>query len=227
MSTESDTARADACARLGKAINDLNVRIRVSEQNIKLRESYEEKSGALKRSVQTLNRVVDIMKPMLEDTQQYAAKRRQESMQNINNALRLAGEIIPDSTEGIYFRMDGDEAWLSTPDELDVDDVEGGGYRQISSTFLRSIVLTANDKTLDTMFLDEVFSLVSPENTAVLSLYLNVICQDKQVISIEQKPQIYSNINCVQYNFSANADYAAVTKNLVKHGGETDEIQTA
>lgn len=226
MLTQPVVNYTDTCQKLAKAINDLNVKIRVSEQNAKLRDSYMTKVDTLKRSVSVVNNTLNVMKPMLEDTQKYAADRRRESMQNINNALRLAGEIIQDSTEGIHFQLDGDEAWLSTPDNLEVDDVEGGGYRQISSTFLRSVVLAANADTLNTMLLDEVFSLVSPENSSALSLYLNVITQDMQIISIEQKPQVYSNIDCTAYKFVAGEQYASVYKSIVKRGESIDENQT-
>ena len=225
MPTQSVSGYTDTCQKLARAINDLSVRIRVSEQNVKLRESYLQKSETLQRSVEIINRVTNVMKPMLEDTMNYATERRKESMQNINNALRLAGEIIQDSTEGIHFKLDGDEAWLSTPDDLEVDDVEGGGYRQISSTFLRSVVLAANDKTLNCMLLDEIFSLVSPETSAALSLYLNVMCQNMQVISIEQKPQVYSNIDCLQYKFVAGDDFTNVYKSTVSRGGLDNESE--
>lgn len=209
---------SDACAALDRCIQDLDVRIRMSEQNQKLYDSYTDKIKTLEDNIALCNGVMDIMKPLLDDVQEYITRRKKESMQNINNALRMAGDIIQDSTEGIYFNMEGDEAWLSTPDGLEVDMVEGGGYRQISSTFIRSVVLGSNPDNLSTLFLDEVFSLVSPENSAALSLYLNVMCQDRQVISIEQKPQVYSNIDSVVYMFSKDNDFAEVTKKLVRRG---------
>ena len=224
MSTQSVPNYSDACQELAKVINDLDVRIRVSEQNQKLRDNYTEKIQNLQRSVSMVNELLTLMKPMLEDTQQYAAERRRESMQNINNALRLAGEIIPDSTDGIHFQLDGDEAWLSTPDNLEVDDVEGGGYRQCSSNFLRSVVAAANPTILQTIFFDEMFSLVSVENSATLSLYLNVMTQNQQIVSIEQKPQVYSNIDCIQYKFAAGDHYTTCTRSEVKRGeSENDD----
>ena len=225
MSTQPLNDYSNTCINLAKVIGDLDVRIKMSEQNKKLRATYEEHISNYTRSISLLNGSMDIMKPMLADIQHYIAERKKESMQNINNALRLAGEIIKDSTEGIYFKLDGDEAWLSTPDDLEVDDVEGGGYRQISSTFLRSVVLAANANTLNTVLLDEIFSLVSPENSAALSLYLNVMCQDMQVISIEQKPQVYSNIDCLTYTFNKDNEYAEVTHKTVKRGGFEDAVQ--
>lgn len=206
------------CAALTKAIQDLDVRIRVSEQNQKLYDSYTDKIKSLEDNIALCNGVMQIMKPLTDDVQTYITERKKSSMQNINNALRIAGEIIPASTEGIFFQMDGDEAWLSTPDGLEVDMTEGGGFRQISSTFIRSVVLQANNDKLNTLLLDEIFSLVSPENSATLSLYLNIISQNTQIISIEQKPQVYSNIDSVMYTFSVNDEYTEVSKREIKRG---------
>lgn len=222
------------CSALRQAIQDIDVRVRVSQQNQKLRETYEAELSKLEENIALCNGVIDIMKPLLEDVQDYISKRRISSMQNINNALRMAGEIIPDSTEGIYFHSDGDEAWLSTPDGLEVDEVEGGGYRHISSTFIRSTILNSSLDTLNTMLLDEIFATVSTENSVTLSLYLNVICQNMQIISIEQKPQVYSNIDAVMYEFSKNNEYTEVTRkelnrtasaNNAEEKGDQSDIQ--
>lgn len=201
---------------LERKINELKVRLQVSEKNKALFEEYSKRNKTLKGSQELMDNLVAIAQPMLSDTQRYIAEKRENSMQNINNALRLAGEVIPDSTEGIRFVQNGDEAWLSTPDGLEVDDVEGGGFRQISSTFIRSVLLESINDTLNTMFLDEIFSRVSVANSVVLSLYLNVMCQDMQVISIEQKPEIYANIDCRMFQFSKSGDYSSITMKDVK-----------
>lgn len=226
MSAESVYDYTDICQRIAATVNELNTQIRIAENNKKLYDSYQDKIAKLTASKKTLDTCVNVLKPMLQDTMDYANKRRRETMQSINNALRLAGEIIPDSTEGIFFQIDGNEAWLSTPDSLEVDDVEGGGYRQISSTFLRSVVTAANPDILDFLLLDEMFALVSVQNSTTLSLYLNVITQYMQVISIEQKPQVYSNIDCTMYKFNKVGNYTTVEKIDVKReqndGGETN-----
>lgn len=206
----------NTCATLDRKIQELEVKRQVSVQNVKLRDSYLEQMRQMQDSIAVVTTVIDILKPMISDIQKYLADKREQSMQNINNALRLAGEIIADSTEGIRFEMDGDEAWIATPDGLEVDDVEGGGYRQISSSFLRSVILESQQDVLNTMLLDEMFALVSVENSATLSLYLNVICQNAQIIAIEQKPEVFMNIDATVYEFSANDNYADVTKREVK-----------
>lgn len=209
---------SNICNSLIKQIQDLDVTIRVSKQNRTLLESYNEKIKKAESNITLCNSVIDTLKPMIDDIMTYITERKKESMNNINNAIRMAGDIIPDATEGIYFKMDGDDAWLATPDDLEVDDVEGGGFRQISSLFLRKVILQSNPDTLDIIFSDEAFSLVSLENTSKLSLYLNVLSQDMSFISIEQKPQIYSNLDATMYLFDKGEEFAEVTKSQIKNG---------
>lgn len=220
MSSFFTGSYSDTCTALMNEINRLDARIQVSEKNKKIYDEYTATNERLERSTAVCNSLLAEMKPLISVTQQYISDKRNSSMQDINNALRLAGEIIPESTEGIYFCLDGDEAWLSTPDSMEVDSVEGGGYRQISSTFIRSVLLETMFDRLHTLMLDELFSLVSPANSAVLSLYLNVMCQNMSVISIEQKPQVYSNINHRVYKFSKNGNYTSVTMEDVERQKE-------
>lgn len=212
----------NTCNELAAEIQKLSTLISVSEHNIQLKANNEKSIKTYEGNIILCNGVLDNVKPIVDDVQDYIAERKKESMHNINNALRLAGEIIPDSTEGIYFKLDGDEAWLATPDDLEVQTVEGGGFRQVSSAFLRTVVLNSNPDNLQTVFFDEVFALVSPENSSTLSLYLNVICQNTQVISIEQKPQVYSNIDCVKYLFTKDEDFTTCTRSIVKRGETLD-----
>ncbi len=207
MPTYTKPDYSSTCRILERELSGYASRIKVSEQNTKLKNTIQEKIDTFGRGMIVCNTLLDLVKPILADTKTYINNKRQESMNNINNALRLAGEIIKDSADGIYFQLDGDEAWLSTQDGLEVDMTEGGGYRQISSTFIRSAVLSANSHNLQTLFLDEMFATVSVQNSSVLSLYLNVICKNMQVISIEQKPQVYSNVDTRVYSFNKVGDY--------------------
>lgn len=201
----------DICNQLARAITDLDVDIKVSDQNTKLKETYTQKLSTLEDNISLCNMVIEETKPLLNEAQEFLDKRRSESMQNINNALRISGEIIPDASDGIMMRLEGDEAWVSTPDGREVQDAEGGGFRQTSSMFLRKVMLQSNPELLQTMFLDEMFALISTENSATLSLYLNTVLKDTQVISIEQKPQVYSNVDGVMYQFYSS-DPAMVRK---------------
>ncbi len=207
---------SDTCSKLTTEIQNLSVRVRVSESNMKLQENYSEKLRKAEESIKLCNCVLDVMKPMIGDIEKYIGDKRKESMQSINKALQMAGEIIQDSTEGIHFEVEGDEAWLSTPKGLEVEMVEGGGFRQISSVFVQAVVLAANYGKLKTLLLDEMFSLVSVSNSSVLSLYLNVMCQNMQIMCIEQKPEVFSNIDYTMYSVEKGTDYAIITKKDIK-----------
>lgn len=225
MSTQQLSSYTDTCVALGKAIQDYTGRISISTNNAQLRDSYADKIKNLESNIGLCNLVIDVLKPMSGDIQLYLAERKKEAMQNINNAIRMAGEIVQDAGDGVHFEIDGDEAWLATPDSLNVDTVEGGGFRHISSAFLRSVLLGSNPAFLNTMFLDEVFSTVSVNNSSALSLYLNVLFQNMQVISIEQKPQVYSNNDVIAYVFNKIGEYTQVTKKYVKRGEFVGAIQ--
>lgn len=225
MSTQQLVSYSDTCASLSRAIQDYSGRISVSTNNVKLRETYTDKLSSMESNISLCNLLLDVLKPMTSDVQLYLAERKKEAMQNINNAIRLAGEIVQDAGEGVHFEIEGDDAWLATPDSLNVDTVEGGGFRHISSAFLRSVLLGSNPSFLKTMFLDEVFSVVSVTNSTALSLYLNVIFESMQVISIEQKPQVYSNNDLIAYIFNKVGEYSQVTRKDVKRGEFVSAIQ--
>ena len=212
MYTEQVTNYSATCNNLDTLLRDVEVKIRMSEQNAKLRDQYCEQLNRHEGNIKACTAVMERIKPLIADTQKYINDKRVESMLNINNALRLAGDIIPDSASGIHFKIEGDEAWLATSDDLTVQNTEGGGYRQVSSSFVRSVVLSSNPDLIQTLILDEMFACVSVENTAQLSLYLNVLCQDKQVICIEQKPEIASNIDATIYNLKKGTEFVEVEK---------------
>lgn len=220
MSAHAVPNYSDTCSRLAQEIQNLNVNIRVSEQSMKLKEKYESELTKMEANIALCNGVIEKLKPLVADIRDYINRRYKECMQSINNALRLAGEIIPDAGSGVHFETDGEDAWLATQDGLEVQMVEGGGFRQVSSAFLRSVVLGANPDNLQTLLLDEVFSLVSQTNSSTLSLYLNVLTQDFQIISIEQKPQVYSNIDCVMYTFTKDNEYSEVKRTEVKRNSD-------
>lgn len=224
MPTQQHHGYIDTCTALSRAIQDYSGRISVSTNNVKLRDSYEEKVKSMESNIGLCNCVLDVLKPMSADVQLYLSERKKEAMQNINNAIRMAGDIVQDAGEGVHFEIDGDSAWLATPDSLDVDTVEGGAFRHISSAFLRSVLLASNPSLLKTMVLDEVFSVVSVANSVSLSLYLNVIFQNMQVISIEQKPQVYANNDVTAYVFNKVGDFSQVTRKEVKMGEFIDAV---
>lgn len=218
MSKDTSNNYLSTCSSLAGAINDLSVQIRVSEKNKELQQTYTEQLNRHLRNIELCNQVTEQLKPMIEDTHAYINTRREEAMLSINNALRMAGEIVPDADDGIKINLDGDEAWISTAEGRTVQNTEGGAFRHISSTFLMAIMLSTNQDLLQTLMLDEMFAQVNAENTAKLSQYLAVLSQNMQVICIEQKPEIKSNVDTTVYHFKKGEKYAEVSKFFVKAG---------
>lgn len=214
---------SDTCSRLGAEIQELAVNIRVGEQNKKLRDAYAEQLHRHEQNIDLCNAVLEMLKPMIIDVEEYINTRREEAMLNINNALRMAGDIIPDADEGIKIKLDGDEAFVVTSDDRTVQNTEGGAFRHISATFLQSVILSSNPDNLKTLMLDEMFAQVNAENTAKLSLYLSALIQDMQVICIEQKPEIKSNIDTLVYHFKKGEQYAEVSKSMIRAGVDVAE----
>lgn len=213
----------DTCSRLGAEIQELAVNIRVGEQNKKLKDAYTEQLRRHEQNIDLCNSVIETLKPMVVDVEEYINTRREEAMLNINNALRMAGDIIPDADEGIKIKLDGEEAYVVTADDRTVQNTEGGAFRHISATFLQSVMLTSNPDNLRTLMLDEMFAQVNAENTAKLSLYLSALTQDMQVICIEQKHEIKSNIDTLVYRFNKGEQYAEVSKSYIRAGVDVAE----
>lgn len=200
------------CASLATKIQDCEYRIRITKSNELLRDKFTKEIQSSNYAVQACDYVLELLRPLVKETQEYINTRKRETLQNIQNAIRLASEIVPDAMIGTQLVIDKEEAYLVTSDGLDVQRTEGGGYRTILSTFLRSVILRANPDLLQVLFLDEAFSTLSVRHSAVLSTYLNLLGNTQQIISIEQKPEVYSNTKKTSYIFEKGEEYSVVTK---------------
>lgn len=202
---------SSTCVALMREINDADYKIKSTKANQASIEKYQKTIREMRAVLSGCTEVIRWLKPYTTAVQDYLAERRTNSLQNVNNAIRLANEVIADANIGARFNIEGKDAWLSTSDDLDLQLTEGGGYRNITSMFLRLVVLGANRELLDTVILDEVAAAVSPENSTTLSSYLNLLGQTMQIISIEQKPEMYANIdNVTVYRFEKDDEYSRV-----------------
>ena len=82
---------------------------------------------------------------------------------------------------------------------------------------MRSVVLRSNPQFLQTLVLDEIFAKLSVENSATLSSYLPILAQDMQVISIEQKPEVFANNSHTAYKCFLDGDHTVVQKEDVTY----------
>lgn len=210
MYEEQRLGYGTTCARLTNEINALRSLLQTAEQNEKLRANYNEQLARHKGNARLCTQVIEECKPLVSETKQYLAKKKAESLQGINNALRISGEIVQDSMGGVQFEIDKNEASIVDENGCEIQIMEGGGYRQISSALIRSVVLGGAPEYLQTLFLDETFALVNDDNSATLSLYLQLIAQTQQVISIEQKDSTYLNCDHDCYTFKKAEKYSTV-----------------
>jgi hypothetical protein len=141
------------------------------------------------------------LKSLITDTLEYTTERRAQSMLAVKQAIRRAGNIVPASGRDVEWKMSDGEAWFETADGLYLDRVEGSGYRATLSMFMRGVYLRLNPGYLNTLILDEVFAKLSAERSVVLASYLAALGENMQIISIEQKPEVFEDIPCVSYNF--------------------------
>ena len=169
MSQDYSRDYSTTCRLLKEQMDDAMYRVRSTRANQTVIDSQMASIKELTDAVAGCNAVLRWLKPYMTVVQDYLAERRSASLQSVNNAIRLAGEIIPDANVGARLNIEGKDAWLSTSDDLDLQLTEGGGYRNITSTFLRMVILGANQSLLQTVVLDEVAAAVSPENSATLS----------------------------------------------------------
>lgn len=154
---------------------------------------------------------------LLEAITSYTDERRRDSNTAVMSAMRAAAFIVPSCDDTIIPRCEDGEAWFETQDGIDVSRLEGSGFRSILSVLMRAVVLRANPQFLQTLVLDEIFAKLSVENSATLSSYLPILAQDMQIISIEQKPEVFANNSHTAYKFFLDGDHTVVQKEDVAY----------
>lgn len=204
---------SSTCASLNSAISDCKAKIMVSQKNEVLRATYEEKLNRHKNNLYYVNMVIESVKPCIADVKEFLSKKKRQSLVSINNAIRVAGELIPNSMENVHLEIeDNGDAYVANVDGVDLQILEGGGLREILSSFIRSVVLGANSQYISTLILDEQYALVNDEYSADLSVYLDIMGADQQIISIEQKDSVYSNTSHLEYMLTKGDEYVTITK---------------
>lgn len=213
MPADANTRYRSTCAQLTTAISDCTAKINLTQSNKALQLSCQEKLDRHKRNLYYANQVLDELKPVLAGIKEYIAERKRSALLGINNAIRLASEIVPNAMSNVHLEIEENgDAYVASPDGIDMNILEGGGYRQVLSSFIQSVILEANQSFLQTMILDEKYTMLSGEYSADLSTYLGIMGTTHQIISIEQKDAVYSNTSYLDYRLSKGDQYTSVTK---------------
>ena len=203
---------------LRRRAQEASFRIKTTEENEEKKESVATTMKQTRAAVKNLEAGLAIYKGIIETLVEYLDERRQQSNTAIMSAMQAAAYIVPSCDGTIIPRVEEGEAWFETQDGIDVSRLEGGGYRSILSVLMRAVVLRSSSQYLQTLVLDEIFAKLSVENSATLSGYLPILAQDMQIISIEQKPEVFSRTSHIAYRFYLDGDHTKVASEVVENG---------
>lgn len=202
MSGESGYIYSDECVKLHKLAATYEVRIEETLRNKDKAHSLDAQIEENGRLVEGLEIVRRRIKPWMDDLLEYNAQKKKEALLSINTALSVANFIVPSSMKGIRFKIEGKEAWIENEAGMDVHRTEGSGYKGVVSAYLRSVVLKSNPDLLQFIIFDEPLAKLSTENSVTFSNYLPILAENMQLIWIEQKKEVFANVdNKVVYTF--------------------------
>lgn len=203
---------------LRKRAQEATFRIKTTEANMENREKQSLNMKNAKAASANLEVAIREYKGLIDTLTEYLDKKRQQGNTAIMSAMQTAAYIVPSSDTTIIPKVEDGEAWFETTDGIDVSRLEGGGYRSILSVLMRAVVLRSSPKYLQTMILDELFAKLSVENSVTLSGYLPILAQDMQIISIEQKPEVFAKTPHVAYRFYLDDGRTKVSREDVDNG---------
>ena len=191
----SDTAGAGRYSytinELTKEIYNCEFRIEETKKRKAQIEKLDRDISVYKQILDNCVAVVDQLKPFIQDITAYVSDRRNKAIESLRNAIRVAGYIIPEATSDIDITIKGDEMELSTKtDNMDVDLLEGSGFKAVLSVLLRMSILQQNPNLLTNVFLDEPFSKVSTTKSQDVIVYLPVLAQRVPLLLIEHKHEM-------------------------------------
>lgn len=192
---------SSVCSLLDKGIIDALTRINTTKENLELKEKHEQSLKVNKAFMESIDASIAVQQKLVDDLTEYVTLRREKSQQAVSLALQNAKDIVPASCSHIRWRMEGGEAWFETSDAIPIEHCEGAGFRSVLSVYMRALFLRANPNYLQMLVLDELFSKLDVESSAILSTYLEVLADSLQVIIIEQKPEVVANAHPMKYYF--------------------------
>lgn len=203
---------------LRKRAQQATFRIQTTNDNMSKRDSQGKVMRNCESAKKNLEAGLREYRGILDAVVSYLDERRQQGNTAIMSAMQAASMIVPSCDGSITPKVEDGEAWFETTDGIDVSRLEGGGYRSILSVLMRATVLRSNPQCLQTLILDELFAKLSVENSVTLSGYLPVLAQDMQIISIEQKPEVFAKTPHIAYRFYLDGDHTKVQREDVYNG---------
>lgn len=218
MCAEPIHSYSSICQQLNAEASVLASKVAVAKENEEKRTKYSAILKSVCTALVSYKNTASKLKHAMSDIIEYLGEKKKAGNMAVNTALMSARNVVPDSMEGIHLVVDGDEAWLESADGMLMERMEGGGYRATCSLFMRKVALSADPNTLQFLLLDELLAKLSPESSATVSQYLPILAQDCQMIVIEQKAEVYSQLNCKRYHFFLAEGETIVREEDIKNG---------
>lgn len=218
MCAELNHSYSAICQQLTNEASVLASRIAVAKENEEKRKKYTQMLKSVCSALSSYKNTASKLRHTIDDITEYLGEKKKAGNMAINAALLSARNVVPDSMEGIHLVVDGDEAWLESREGMLMERMEGGGYRATCSLFMRKVALSSSTNTLQLLILDELLAKLSPESSAIVSQYLPILAQDCQMIIIEQKAEVYSQLNCKRYHFFLAEGETIVREEDIKNG---------
>lgn len=202
MPGESGYIYSNKCLKLRELAQRCKFRMDVTAENEAKAHTLDSEIEMAETMLKAIDEVRNKIKPWMDDLLEYNAQKKRESLLAINTALSVANFIVPSSMKGIRFRIEGKEAWIENEAGMDVDRIEGSGYKGVVSAYLRTVMMKANPELEQFIVFDEPLAKLSPENSAIFSNYVPLLADKLQLIWIEQKKEVFSNVdNKTVYTF--------------------------
>ena len=221
MSDEQFNTYPDVCRQLTTMASALGTEVRIAREN----EEKRIQNTALLKNVVTsetlFKNAVKLVQQEIDDILEFLNEKKKQGNMAVNAALLSARNVIPDSMDGVRLEVSDEEAWLEVGDGMLVERMEGGGFRATLSLFMRKLALSSSPDTEQILIIDELLSKLSTESSAVISQYLPLLAQKSQIIIIEQKPEVYSQLNGVRYHFFLTEGETSVRKEEITNGVES------
>lgn len=202
-------------AKLERAISEAGYRIQRTQEDAVRKKELAVTVEATRYGIKLYQLAIDELERLEKDLTEYNNKKEEEALSGIYAGIYSAQSIIPDSGK-IKMVMKAERARLvqETPHglEVDVNLLEGSALRAMVSFFTRD-VFVENSEFMDFLIYDEPLATLSGDSSSDLSRLFNVLGKRKQILLIEQKEEIFTNIeNLKTYYLSKVEGRTIITK---------------
>lgn len=182
------------------AIQNINTELETSTRLRKQYQSvcaeYDKQYAVLQYIRQAANRTTEIYK----DVKGFVEDKKRLNLDNLNNAIMMAGEVVPDADlRGVFIALKDDQARVLNPRGQDLNIREGSAFRASMSLFIRHTLIKADPHALQCLLLDELFATSSDITASNLREYLDDYSKDVVIVGIEQQMSVFESLKTQQY----------------------------